>query len=121
MRELVGQITEFSDITLQKLIEETNKDPETSKLRQTIADREWHLLPPDLRKKEFSLSTEMGLIFVDESVHSQKPSRVGSSGDTWRSWIDSENATTRRKSVLAIKRTWRQSESETMHNLFQIG
>ncbi len=47
IRQVVSQITEFSDLTLQKPIKETNKDPETSNLRQTIIDKEWELLPPE--------------------------------------------------------------------------
>ena len=68
VKELVNQITDFSDITLQKLFEETNKDPETSKIKQSIIDKDWNLLRADIRKKNLSLSTELDLIFLDEKI-----------------------------------------------------
>ncbi len=69
IREMVSQITEYSDLTLQKLVVETNKDPETSKIRQTIMDQKWNLLPPELKNQQKNLSTEMGLIFVEEKIY----------------------------------------------------
>ena len=69
VREVVAQITEFSDLTVQKLIEETNKDPETSKTRQSTIDKDWDLLSSNLRKRELGLSSQLGLILVDEKIY----------------------------------------------------
>ncbi len=69
VREVVAQITDFSDLTLQKLIEETNKDPETSKTRQSTIDKDWDLLSSNLRKRELGLSSQLGLILVDEKIY----------------------------------------------------
>ncbi len=74
-RQKVGQITEFWDLTLEKLIEETNKDPETSKLRQTVIDKDWKMLPPELRNQQNNVSSELGSIYVEDNIFIPKSLR----------------------------------------------
>ncbi len=65
---VINAITKKSDISLAKLVEETNKDKELSLIRQAIIDGEMDHIPTHYRQKKNYLSVEFGLVFLDEMV-----------------------------------------------------
>ncbi len=69
--ELLGVIkivSETSDISLAKLVHETNKDTELSMIRQAIIDKEFDHIPTHYRIKKNDLSAEMGLVIYKNKI-----------------------------------------------------
>ncbi len=64
----INAITEKPDISLAKLVEETNKDAELSALRQAILDGNLEQISTHYRHKKNQLSVEYGLVFLDSMV-----------------------------------------------------
>ncbi len=64
----IRKVTESTDITLAKLIKETNDDPTLKLLRQAIEDKETHVIPSEYRRWEKELSSELGLVFKEGKV-----------------------------------------------------
>ncbi len=60
--EQLQRAAELSDLTLEKFVEETNSDKQLRIIRQAIEDKESKLLPPNFRKIEANLSSELGLV-----------------------------------------------------------
>ena len=65
---VINAITEKSDISLAKLVHETNKDPQWSVLRQAIIDGNVDHVQSCYRNKKDLLSVEFDLIFYDSMV-----------------------------------------------------
>ena len=65
---VINAITEKSDISLAKLVEETNKEKELNTLRQAVIDGELDHVSMHYRQRKNHLSVEFGLVFMDERV-----------------------------------------------------
>ena len=65
---VINGITEKSDILMAKLVEETNRDPQLSLLRQAIIDGNLEHVQGCYRNKKDNLSVEFGLVFFDSIV-----------------------------------------------------
>ncbi len=69
--ELLGVIkvvSESSDISLAKIVQETNKDTELSMIRQAIIDKVFDHIPIHFRIKKNDLSAEMGLVWYKNKI-----------------------------------------------------
>ncbi len=64
----INAITEKSDISFAKLVEETNEDAQLSALRQAIVDGNLEHISTHYRQKKNQLSVEYGLVFLDSMV-----------------------------------------------------
>ena len=70
-KELLGVIkivSESSDISLAKLVQETNKYTELSMIRQAIIDKEFDHISTYFRVEKNDLSAEMGLVFYRNKI-----------------------------------------------------
>ena len=65
---VINAITEKSDISLAKLVEETNKDRELSLIRQAILDGDFDHIAVHYTHEKDLLSVEYGLVFLDSKV-----------------------------------------------------
>ena len=66
--EQLQRAAELSDLTLEKFVEETNSDKQLRIIRQAIEDKESKLLPPNFRKIEADLSSELGLVLYKGKI-----------------------------------------------------
>ena len=65
---VINAINEKSEISLAKLVEETNKDMELNTLLLAVIDGELDHVSMDYRQRKNHLSVEFGLVFMDEMV-----------------------------------------------------
>ncbi len=66
--EMLNKAAELSDLTLEKFVEETNRDKQLRIIRQAIEDKESKLLPPNFRKIKSDLSAELGLVLYKGKI-----------------------------------------------------
>ncbi len=64
--KLVNDVMKISDITYEKLLEVTNKDPEVHLVRQAILDHKEELLTPWFRKYARDLTVKLGLVYNED-------------------------------------------------------